>query len=165
MATGRPNVTTPSLDGSLHLGASKNLHVRLLRCTVIPCALDEVAKVWHIFLDGCLPEVRTVLEHAEHVVDVKEWSCALGFDQDHGFILRHADAKFEHHIWIMLGQIRYHNVRFNQVVDYRGLNQIATLPVGSLDRELRRSRSRRNQAAQHLGKETSGMLGIALNEG
>ena len=47
----------------------------------------------------------------------------MGFDQDHRLVFRHAHAKLEHHVRIVLGHIGDHEVGFHEVVNDCGLNR------------------------------------------
>src|SRR5438477_8024291 len=112
---------------------AQNLHVGLPRITIFPSALDEVAQLRHVLLDGRLPKIRIVFEHAEHVVDVEEWPCAFGLHEYHRLLLRDPDAELKHDVRVVLGQVGYYEVGFDEVVHDGGLNHVAALAVGCLD--------------------------------
>jgi len=120
--------------------STENLHVGLFGVVVVPSALDEIAQVWHIFFDRGAPQIRAVFKYAQHIVHVKERARSFRFDQDDGFVVGDAYAELEEDVGVVFGEIGNDEISVDEVVDDRGLYDVAALTVRGLDLEILRGR-------------------------
>jgi hypothetical protein len=152
-----------SRRSSLSLRTSaKDVHIGFLGVAILPSALNEVVQIRHILLHSRLPQIWAVLEDAEHIVDIEQWPGTLGLHQYHGFVLDHSHTELKHDIGVVLCEIGDYQICLDKVVNDRGLNHVAALPVGGFNFEV--FRGWRDDTAENLGKESLRVFWIALDE-
>ena len=98
---------------------TQDFHVGFGRISIFPCALNEIAEIWHVLLNCGRPKVRAVFKDAEHVVNVKQGTGSLSLHENDRLVVRHSYTQFEHNVGIVFGEIGNYKIGFDQVADYR----------------------------------------------